>query len=115
ETLAADLLPELAHLLFGDAALQIGTRIDSGGGMPLKIDEVAAKAVARRAEEMIESHVVKRSRRSEARDMPPKLGRFLVRAHHHRHRVPADERTDLVLEVGVACIVVCLGHWISLC
>ena len=102
EPLAADFLAEVVQLLFADAALEIGARVDAGRGMALEVDEVAAEAVVRGAEEMVEADVVQRRGRGEARDVAAELGGFLVRAHHHRHRVPAHERAELVLELRVA-------------
>ena len=101
ESLAADFLAEVVELLFGDAAFEERARVDARRGVALEVHEVAAEAVVRGAEEMIEADVVERRGGREARDVAAELGGFLVRAHDHRHRVPAHERADLVLERGV--------------
>ena len=46
---------------------------------------------------MVEADIVERRGRREARDVAAELGAILVRAHDHRHRVPAHERADPVL------------------
>ena len=51
---------------------------------------------------MVEAGVVERRRRLEAGDVAAEFGRFLVGAQHHRHRVPADDRADAVLDRAVA-------------
>ena len=52
--------------------------------------------------EVVEADLVEERRRLVARDVPAELGRLLVRAQHHRDRVPADQRADPALERRVA-------------
>ena len=51
--------------LFGDAAFEIGTRINAGGGMPLDIHQVAPTRVFRSSEKMVETHVIEARGRGE--------------------------------------------------
>ena len=73
-----------------------------GERVALEIDEIAAVAVVGGAPEMDEAGVVERRRRLEAGDVAAELGGFLVGAHHHRHRVPADVAADGLLELAIA-------------
>ena len=72
-----------------------------GRRMALDEHEIAAVLVRRRVPEMVEADVVERRRRREARDVAADV-RVLVRAHHHRHRVPARVRADALLDRLVA-------------
>ncbi len=101
---------KLLQLILGDAPFEIGAGVDARRGVSLEIDEVAAEAVVPGAEEMIEADVVERRGGSEARDMTAQFGRFLVGAQHHRQRIPAHQRPDLVLEFGVPRRALLLGH-----
>ena len=99
--LAVDLLAEVVELLLGEAAEHERARVDAGRRMALDEHEVAGVLVRRRVPEMVEADVVERRRRREARDVAADV-RVLVRAHDHRHRVPAQYRADAVLDVLVA-------------
>ena len=59
-------------------------------------------AVAGRAPEVVEADVVQRRRRGEAGDVAAEVTGLAVGAHHHRHRVPADDRADAPFQFGVA-------------
>ena len=50
------------------------------------------------AEEVIEADLVERRRRREGRDVAADAVRLAVGAHHHRHRIPADEALDPPLD-----------------
>ena len=69
-----------------------------GRGVPLEIDDVAAAVLALAAEEMIEPDLVQRGRRRIGGDVAADAVRRAVGAHHHRHRVPADEALDPALD-----------------
>ena len=53
-------------------------------------------------EEVVEGDFVERGRRGIGRDVAADARAFLVRPHHHRHRVPADDALDLPLQFAVA-------------
>ncbi len=42
ETLAADFLAEVEHLLFADAPFHVGARVDAGRAVALDVEQVAA-------------------------------------------------------------------------
>ena len=54
-----------------------------------------------RAPEMIEADVVEGGGRCKRRNMPAEFTGLAVGPHHHRHRVPADDRADLPFQVRV--------------
>ena len=99
---AVHFLTEVVELLFSDPAFEESARINAGRGMALDVHQVAEKLIVRGAEKMVESDVVERRGGGKARDMAAEFGRFLVGAHHHRHCVPAHQRTDFSLETLVA-------------
>ena len=101
DALAVDFLAEVVHLLGGEPAQHERARVDAGRRVALDEHEIAAVLVGRRVPEMVEADVVEHRRRREARDVAADVG-VLVRAHHHRHRVPAHVVPDLLLDVEVA-------------
>ena len=100
--LAFAFLAIVEELLLGQPALDEGARVDAGRHVALHVDQVAAVLVRRRVPEVAEADVVEQRRGLEARDVAAQLRRFLVRAQDDRHRVPADRRADLVLELAIA-------------
>jgi hypothetical protein len=70
--------------------------------MALDVQQVARMAVTGGAPEMVEADVVKRGRTGEAGDVAAQVAGAAVGAHHHRHRVPAQDAADLPLKAGVA-------------
>src|SRR5439155_11345211 len=70
--------------------------------MPLKINCIALKFVAARAEEMVEAHFVKRRRGSVCRNVPADVVLDTVCAHHHGQCVPANEALDAALQFLIA-------------
>ena len=99
--LAVDLLAEIEKLLLAQAPFEIGARVDAGRAVTLVINEVSAMGVSRSMPKVHEAGIVQRRRGLEARDMPAKFRRGLVRAQHDRGGVPTDQRTDLVLDRAV--------------
>ena len=93
---------EMVELGLAEAAFEERARIDAGAGMALHAEDVAGVAFAGCAPEMIEAHVVQGGRTGEAGDMAAQIAGLAVGAHHHRHRVPADQRTDAPLHRVVA-------------
>ena len=81
----------------GEPAQHERARIDAGRGVALHEDQVAAVVLRRRVPEMVEADVVERRRRRVARDVAADVG-VLVRAQHHRHRVPAGVVADPLLD-----------------
>src|SRR5208283_2633340 len=72
--------------------------------MALDINYVAAVVFGRRPPEMIEADVVEGRGRLEGRDMPAQLRGFLIRTHHHRDRVPSNDRADTPLDLTITRI-----------
>src|ERR1039458_2571077 len=70
--------------------------------MRLKEHQVAIMAVGIGAKEMIETDLKDFSGRGVARDMTAQLAIRLVGTHHHRQRIPAQNRGDALLQVDVA-------------
>ncbi len=89
EAVTVDLLPKLAHLLFGDAALQKSACIDTRGGMSLNKYQVASVVFTGRTPKMIETHIIQGRRRGEAGDVAAELRADAVGTYHHRHGIPA--------------------------
>ena len=106
QALAADLLADVGQRLLGEAPLEERAPVQPRRRVPLEVDEVAAVTLVRRVPEVVHPRADHRRQRRERREMPAEIaavGRVvLVRAHHHRHRVPPDERTDALLVLGVA-------------
>ncbi len=98
------LATEGLQLLAGQATLQEGARVDARRGVPLEEDQVAITPLAAPAEEVVEGHLVQGGRRGVGRDVPAQPVELAVGAHHHGHRVPADEALDAALDVPVAGI-----------
>ena len=90
------------HLVGFNATFEERARVDAGTRMALMEDQVARMIGARRAPEMIEADVVQRRRRGEAGDVSAQRPGLAIRAHHHRHRVPADDAADAPFHVRVA-------------
>ena len=57
------LLPEPVELVLGEPALEVGAGVDTGGGVALDVDLVAAAGVVGAAEEVVEPDLVQRGRR----------------------------------------------------
>ncbi|MDZ7653192.1 MAG: hypothetical protein U5L03_11920 [Burkholderiaceae bacterium] len=102
EALAVDLLAEVVQLLLADAALEEGARIDARRRVALDVEQVAAVVLAARVEEVVEADVVEGRRRGEARDVTAERGILAVGLDHHRHRVPAHEGAEPLLDLDVA-------------
>ena len=96
-----ELAPEIVELFFGETAFEERARVDAGRRVSLVIHDVAIAGAAG-SEEMIEADLVQRRRRRERRDMSADAGLVLVRAQHHRDRVPADEALDAALDLLAA-------------
>src|SRR5690606_4288611 len=90
------------ELVFGEAALQIRARVDARRAVTLDEQQVARMVLGWRTPEMVETDVVQRRRGAERGDVAAQIARLAVGAHHHRHRVPADDRADLPLQRVVA-------------
>ena len=72
--------------------------------MALEKDLVGRLPAFLAVEEVVEGHFVERGGRGVGRDVPADAVALLVRADHHRHRVPADDVLDAPLDVAVAGI-----------
>src|ERR1700722_1821652 len=85
------LAAKILQLLFGDAAFQISSRVNAGGGVTLEIDDVAIAVFCLRAEEMIEGDFVESCGRSKRGDVPANTFLNFVGADHNSQRVPAHQ------------------------
>ena len=90
------------HLGFREAAFEEGARVDTRRVVTLDVEEVGAVLVVGAFPEMVEADVVERRRALEGRDVAADAGVLAVGVHHHRHRVPADDRADLPLQSVIA-------------
>ena len=98
---AVDLLAEPEQLALGQPSLEIRARVVAGGGMALEVDQVAAVALARGVPEVVEADLVQGGQGLIARDVAAELRGDLVGAHDDRDRVPADDRPQPPVELGV--------------
>ena len=101
DALAVDFLPEVVHLPWREPAEHERARVDAGRRVALDEHEVAPVPLRRGVPEVVVADVVEHRRGREARDVAADV-RVLVRAHDHRHRVPADVVADLLLDVEIA-------------
>ena len=102
DALALAFLAIAEELLLGQPPFDEGARVDARRNVSLHVDQVAAMLIRRRVPEVSEADVVEQRRGLEARDVAAQLRRLLVRPQDDRHRIPADRRADLVLELAVA-------------
>src|SRR5215469_4236779 len=102
----AQLMAEVLQAAGVEASLKKRAAVNTRRGVPLEVHEVARLlslvARIRGAEEMIEAYFEQRRLRSISRDMTANAGVVLVLLVHHRHRVPANQRFDAVLQHSVA-------------
>ena len=97
-----DLLAEAVELLLGEPALQIRAGVVAGGGVALEVDEVTAVLGGRPVPEVVEADLHEGGQRLVGGDVPAELGGDLVGAQHHADRVPAHDRAQAALELGVS-------------
>ena len=108
--LFAQLMAEVLEMLIRQAAFEIGTRIDAGGGVALEIDQVARLIADRAAEKVVHAHFDQCCRRGEGRDMAADALVVFVGPHHHGDRIPPDQALDGAFQVAVAGIGQLLGN-----
>ncbi len=99
---ARDLLAEALHLLLGQPPFEEGARVDAGGGVALDVDQVAAVLVGGRVPEVVEADLVEQRGRLVGGDVAAELGGLRVGLQDRGDRVPADQRAQAALEVGIA-------------
>ena len=58
--------------------------------------------VNRRAKKMIEANLADRRERCIRRNMPANIRIVLIRAYHHRRRIPANQTLDTALKCSIA-------------
>ncbi len=92
------------ELRLGQAAFEVGARVDAGRGVRLDADEIAAVVVGLVAEEVVEADLHHRGGRSVGADVAADAGAAVVGSQHHRHGIPAQDVLDAGLEVDVARI-----------
>ena len=95
------LLSITIELWRADAPLQIGARIDAGGGMPL-IEDLIAGTPLLTAEEVVEADLVEARSTGVGGEVSADAGVGLVRAQHHGGGVPANDVANARLHRLVA-------------
>ena len=70
--------------------------------MSLVIHDVSVSRLGLSAQEVIESNLVKRSRRSESRDVAADALLNLIGSHHHGQRIPAHQALYATLHLLAA-------------
>ena len=101
-TLIAEFPPEVGQIVFIEPSFEKGAGVDTGRGMPLKVDQIAGMVVAGGAEEVVEAHLVERRGRGVGGDVPTDAVFALVGAHNHGHGVVADQTADALFQLQIA-------------
>ena len=109
QALAGHLLAEMPQLLLAQSSLEVGARVDPGTRVALHEDQVAGMAVARRAPEVVETHLIQRGRGRVGGDVPAVLRIRAIRVDHHGHRVPADVCLDPAFQCPVPRVRLLIG------
>jgi len=104
QSVAADFLPIVRELRFGQAPLEKCARVDTGRRVRLKEDEIGAALVVAAVEEVVEADLEDLRCRRIARDVTAELAIGAIRADDHRERVPAHDGRDPLLEPEIAGI-----------
>ena len=73
--------------------------------MPLHENHVPRLLFGIRTPEMIEAHLVQRGRRCVTGNVAAVLGAFPIRAHYHRHRIPANIGLNAALQRTVSRVL----------
>ena len=102
DAFAAGLLAVAEQLRFGEAPFEEGAGVDAWRAVALDEEQVAAMRLVGGVPEVAEADVVQRRGRLEAGDVAAEFGAVFVGAQDDRHRVPADDRTQLVFDGAVA-------------
>ena len=97
-----ELAAEIEQLLVAEPPLEVGAGVDARRGVALDVDQIAAARVVRAAEEVMEADLVERGRRGVGGDVAADALGAVVGLDDHRHRVPAHEALDALLEHAVA-------------
>ena len=98
DALAADFLAEIEELFLAQPALKERAGVNAGRGVALHQHQVAAVRLVGRVPEMHEAGIVEGRRRLEARQVAAQFGRVLVGLEYDRHRIPADDGANAVLD-----------------
>jgi hypothetical protein len=101
---ATNLAAIALKVLLRQPPFERGARIDAGSRVRLEEDEVAALAILRAAEEMVEADLEDFGRRGVARNVAAKLSGREIGAHDHSERVPADDRCYPLFKRQIAWI-----------
>jgi hypothetical protein len=96
------LAPEVVEVALAQPSLEEGPRVDAGCGVALEVDLVAAHAVARPLEEVVEADLVQARGARIRRQVPADALVLRVRAQDHGQRVPSDHAPDAELHRLVA-------------
>ena len=90
------------QVLLVETPFEKRARVDARGAVALKVDQIAGLILGGASEEVVEAHIVERGGGGEGGDVAAEIARSTVGAHHHRQRVPADQRANAALHEQVA-------------
>ena len=93
--------PEVLELLLAQAALEESPGIDAGRGVALKIDLVAGLVPIAASQEVIESDLQERGRRSVSGNVPADARGSAIGANDHGHGVPTDQTFNSALQFAL--------------
>src|SRR6266566_8483210 len=93
---------KILQFLLGNSTFKIGTSVYSRRSVSLVIHDVSVSRLGLSAQEVIESNLVKRSRRSESRDVTADTFLNLIGSHHHGQRIPAHQALYATLHLLAA-------------
>ncbi len=94
QAVAVHLLAKLVQLLFIDAPLEIRTGVDARRAVSLNVNQVPHLLFRGGAKEIVEAHVVQGGTGLKRGNVTADRWILEVGPHHHRHGVPANERSN---------------------
>ena len=98
----AQFVAEIFQMLLVQTAFQERAGVHARRGVALEVDEIARLIAVPRVEEMVVADFDQRRERRVGGDVAADAAVVLVGAHHHGHRVPADQALDAPLDGAVA-------------
>src|SRR6266478_6378820 len=103
-------MAEIFQVLLGEAAFEECPRVDSGGGVALKINEIAGLVAIGGVKEVIKSDFEQSSQRGISGNVAADSRILLILAMHHSHGVPTDQALDAPLEGTIARVGLFFVH-----
>ena len=102
QAFAVDFLTEVVQLVGAEAAFHKGTGVNAGCAVALYKYQIAFFITVFGTPEVVEAHIVKGGGRLERGDMAAELQIFFTGTQHHGGGIPADNRTDAMLQLVIA-------------